>query len=265
MSELYNQKIIELGHPHHPNIPHHPLHSPFMYALSRMHGDVQYEEGVTTANDLITTGTHTGTHIDALGHVACNGEIHGHISIEQHQSKTEGVAYGGVETIQPILTKAHLIDVSHYVIKGQHKINRALIERVVVDRNIKIKQGDAVFIRTGWDVKFKNTDQFIPKKSTTPGVTLCAVDYLLDLGMTLTGSDTMAYEYIEGSHLPVHKKLLVDCGIHIIEMLNLEELYNRKIQEFTFICLPLRIVGGTGSPIRPIALISKGDGDDVCI
>ena len=43
-------------------------------------------------------------------------------------------------------------------------------------------------------------------------------------------------------------------GIHIIEALNLEELSRLRIYEFVFVAAPLKIIGGTGSPIRPLAL-----------
>ena len=54
--------------------------------------------------------------------------------------------------------------------------------------------------------------------------------------------------------MSVHVHLLVESGIHIIECLNLEELAREKVKTFTFVALPLKIRGGTGSPIRPVAL-----------
>ena len=56
------------------------------------------------------------------------------------------------------------------------------------------------------------------------------------------------------SRLPVHRLLLVERGIHIIETLLLEELARDGVHEFLFVAAPLKIVGGTGSPIRPLAL-----------
>src|SRR5438105_1519576 len=55
--------------------------------------------------------------------------------------------------------------------------------------------------------------------------------------------------------LPGHLILLVRHGIYIIENLNLEELARDRCYEFTFICLPLKIQGATGSPVRPIAVV----------
>ena len=47
---------------------------------------------------------------------------------------------------------------------------------------------------------------------------------------------------------------LVEKGIHIIEALDLEKLAADGIHEFVFVAIPLKIAGGTGSPLRPIAL-----------
>jgi kynurenine formamidase len=53
----------------------------------------------------------------------------------------------------------------------------------------------------------------------------------------------------------VHRILLVEAGINIIEHMNLEVANEKNISEFMFILAPLKIVGGTGSPVRPLAVI----------
>ncbi len=57
--------------------------------------------------------------------------------------------------------------------------------------------------------------------------------------------------------MPVHVHLLVESGIHIMENLNLEELAAAKVREFVYVAAPLRIQGGTGAPIRPLALVQQ--------
>jgi kynurenine formamidase len=54
--------------------------------------------------------------------------------------------------------------------------------------------------------------------------------------------------------MPVHVHLLVESGIHIIEILNLEELARDRVYTFVFVAAPLKIRGGTGAPIRPLAI-----------
>lgn len=58
-------------------------------------------------------------------------------------------------------------------------------------------------------------------------------------------------------HLPAHTILTVQNGIFIIENLNLDELAAAKAHEFVFVCLPLKMRGATGSPVRPIALVPR--------
>ena len=55
--------------------------------------------------------------------------------------------------------------------------------------------------------------------------------------------------------LPGHLLLLVRAGVYIVEGLNLEELARDGVREFAFVCLPLKLRGGTGSPVRPLALV----------
>jgi len=54
--------------------------------------------------------------------------------------------------------------------------------------------------------------------------------------------------------MPVHIHLLFEKGIHIIEALNLEQLAADRVYEFLFVAAPLKLRGGTGAPLRPIAL-----------
>ena len=54
---------------------------------------------------------------------------------------------------------------------------------------------------------------------------------------------------------PVHVELIVERGIYLVEWLGLEEMAASGHSEFLFICLPLKITGGTGSLVRPVAVV----------
>jgi kynurenine formamidase len=88
---------------------------------------------------------------------------------------------------------------------------------------------------------------------TSPGPEIEAARWLSERRIFATGSDTITYEKVP-SRMPVHVHLLVESGIHIIEVLDLEELARDGVWEFSFIALPLKIRGATGSPIRPVAI-----------
>jgi Putative cyclase len=77
-------------------MPHYPTHPPFLYSLTKKHGDIIYGEGTTAAADAIALGTHVGTHIDALSHFSCNGIFFGNRRLEH--SYEHGMADLGVDT-----------------------------------------------------------------------------------------------------------------------------------------------------------------------
>lgn len=66
-------------------------------------------------------------------------------------------------------------------------------------------------------------------------------------------SDTVAFEHLPSDTMPVHVHLLVEKGIHIVEALNLESLSENERYEFAFVAAPMKVRGGTGAPIRPLA------------
>jgi kynurenine formamidase len=58
-----------------------------------------------------------------------------------------------------------------------------------------------------------------------------------------------------GNAHPVHIHCLVEKGVHLLEVANLEELSRTKTYEFGLIMVPMKIRGGTASPIRPLAVV----------
>jgi kynurenine formamidase len=83
---------------------------------------------------------------------------------------------------------------------------------------------------------------------------------LIDRKVKAVGADNLAFDVMGpkdeelDATLPGHILLLVRAGIPIIENLNLEALATAGIHEFLFVCLPLKMRGATGSPVRPIAI-----------
>jgi len=78
---------------------------------------------------------------------------------------------------------------------------------------------------------------------------------LIGVGLFAAGSDTLTFEKVPAETMPVHVHLLVECGIHIIECLNLEELAAARVRSFVFVAAPLKIRGATGAPLQPLALV----------
>lgn len=259
---LKGARVIDLSQPLEPTIPVSPNHPGFKMALLRRHGDSIRADGVTAANEMIVLGGHTGTHIDALAHVGFKGQLHG--GVDSAAAQTGGrFSQHGVETIAPMICRGVLLDVAGYRgvanLPAAEKITPEELQAAAKKQGIALPgRGDAAMIRSGWAQKWGEPEVYLGHESGVPGPTVEAASWLADLGVRVTGHDSMAYEWLAPgaghSLLPAHKVLLVDAGIHIIENVNLEALAAAKVYEFLFVCLPLRFVGATGCPVRPIAV-----------
>jgi kynurenine formamidase len=88
-----------------------------------------------------------------------------------------------------------------------------------------------------------------------------ASDWLASRQVLAVGADNVAWDATvpdaERGSLPGHVILIVRHGIYIIENLLLEDLTAAGRREFVFICLPLKMVGVTGSPVRPLAVVPR--------
>jgi kynurenine formamidase len=254
---ILDGKIYDLGQPLYPGIPHHPLHPPFAYVLARKHGEVRFEGGASSANDLFAFGGHTGTHLDAVGHISMNGRIFGDIEAESCQDFAMGLMKKGIDETPPIITRGILLDVPRIkacdVLNSGYPIGENDIKETLAFQGNRIQPGDTVLVRTGWAKYWESPDRF-NDHGGVPGITLDAAEFLAGSEISYVGADTTACEVVPSSSMEVHGFLLAERGIQIMEMLNLEQLARERIYEFLFIACPLKIRGGTGSPIRPIAI-----------
>lgn len=256
LRRLDESRVIDLAQPYYPGMPHHPNHPPFLYGLNKAHGEAT-REGVSAAADALGLGGHVGTHIDALCHFSLRGKLFGGADAAGCQSYTTGLSQHHVDTIEPIFRRGLLLDVAasegfdalpaDFVVDADH------LERAADRAGIGISAGDIALVRTGWARFWHDAGRYI-NALHCPGVNREAAGWLSSKGVFAGGSDTIAFEFVPAPSMPVHVHLLVESGIHIIEALDLETLSAEGVSEFVFTASPLRIQGGTGSPIRPVAL-----------
>lgn len=256
---LKKSKVFDLGQPYFTGMPHHPNQPPFAYTLLKKHGDITLEkERISFCNDLFTMGGHTGTHLDAKAHVARNNRITNNIDISDLQDYQNGLKVMGIETTLPIVKRGILLDIPPIlnleVLPHDFGIGEKEMQKASESEGVEIEEGDVVLIRTGWMKFWDDRRKYLSIEDGVPGVIEEGAKLLAQKRISFTGSDTTAYDKVPPHHLPCHVILLVDNGIQIMEMLNLEELSKNRIYTFLFIALPLKIRGGAGSPIRPIAI-----------
>ncbi len=263
IEDVARATVYDLAQPLEATTPVSPNHPAFRSALLRRHGDVVRSDGGSGANELMSLGTHTGTHIDALCHVAKDGQLHGGFDAIE-ASRGGKFTVHGVDTVRPFICRGILLDIARLrgvdALAGGEAVTAGDLDLACEREGVAVHSGDAVLIRTGWTANWSNPAVFIGETSGAPGPDASAARWLAERKVAVTGGETIAYEQIRAGQghreLPVHLILIVEHGMHIIEVMNLEELAAAAVHEFAFVAAPLRIVGATGSPIRPLALVA---------
>jgi kynurenine formamidase len=255
---LASAKVYDLAQPYFTGMPHHPSHPPFLFSLVKTHGEYLGPNGSSSASDAIALGSHVGTHIDALCHFSCNGKLYGGDDAASLQSYGSGLRRHSIDTVPPILRRGVLLDIAATtgieVLPDDFEITPAHLDAAA--SGVEIRPGDVVLLRTGWARYFRDPGKFISQVHG-PGPRVPGAQWLSSRGVFAAGSDTVAFEKVPDLAMPVHVHLLVEHGIHIIECLSLEELAKAAVNEFLFVALPLKLEGATGSPVRPIAVVTR--------
>jgi kynurenine formamidase len=256
LASIERCRAIDLAQPYFTGMPHFPTHSPYLYSLSKKHGEIVNPGGSSSAAEAIALSTHVGTHIDAFCHYSSNGKLHG--GEDPTQTYANGLERFSVDTIQPIFRRGVLLDIAR-----QHGTDVLPVDFVITPEHLArasegvgIQPGDVVLLRTGWSRYWDDPGRFISQVHS-PGPGIEGARWLSRRKIFAAGSETAPFESVPNPSMSVHVHLLVESGIHIIECLNLEELSASGAREFLFVATPLKIRGGTASPIRPIALVPE--------
>jgi kynurenine formamidase len=244
-------------------MPLAPAHKPvgYTYILHRQHKDVELA-GTTrsSAAGVLITSEHSGTHIDALCHQALDRRLFGGIETSPQVETPYGFSVLGIETVSPLVGRCVLLDIAGLTgkqLQKFHRISAKELKECCERQRSFPNKGDIVLVRTGFG-QFWNDEKTYLEAS---GVSLEGAEWLSEMGVSAVGADNMAFEVDDGKvdpvkkvTLPCHVLLLIEKGIYIMENLNLERLAFDRIYESLFVCAPLKLVGATGSPVRPIAL-----------
>ncbi len=254
---LGSARVFDLEQLRYAGAPSHPAHVPgFNYFLHRHHARGA-PEARTGASGIVVMPEHSGTHIDALSHQAENLMLHGGVHVDSGVQTSAGFRVLGIETMAPLVCRGVLLDVAGVErLPPEHEITPDELERAADAARVEVRAGDVVLVRTGYGALWGEPAEYL----RAAGVSGAGSRWLVDRKVKAVGADNMAWDVIGptdselGVTLPGHVLLLDRAGIPIIENLNLEELAAAKIHEFGFVCLPLKMRGATGSPVRPIAI-----------
>ena len=218
------------------------------------------KELLSYSGDAVSMYTHTGTHLDSLNHFGLNGKIWNQVSADDALG-VRGWTKSGTDKYPPILARGVLIDVAKYknmaYLPSSYAITVADLQGTLKMQGTTLRPGDVVLTRTGvmalWPdpAKYRLADQ--------PGLSLEAAQWLVEKQQAmLLGADNFGVESFPSkdpeNFVPVHTYLQAERGVSLLEALWLEDLSKDQVYEFLFIASPLKLRGGTASPLRPLAI-----------
>jgi len=253
-------KRYDLSYSLHSGFPRNEGQPAFHVAQFRRHGDVVRLDGGSSATEIFVSGTHVGTHIDALCHVSQGGRISGGAEVD-NLCDHRGFSSFGAETIAPILTRGILLDVAAArgadILPAGYEITPEDLDAACRLAKVTVRPGDAVLVRTGWGRHISDPATFLGQRGGAPGPGAPAAKWLVAHKVTVTGAETVAYEVVKDSRpespKPVHGILLYEAGINMMEVMFLQDLADDDCYEFAFFAAPLKISGASGAPLVAMA------------
>ena len=226
-------KLVDLSREIYHRAPAHPTHPPVVVTVWYDHNEPK-QAGATRFSSKalnLSMSDHSGTHIDAPSHFNPDPNAP---SIDEMPLET-------------FFTEAFCLDLSHVALK--HEITVPEMEAALATSGQKIKPRDTVLIDMGVNDRLYGTPGYL---HDFPGLHVSAVHWLADQGVGLFGVEAVSPAPEGEPNFKAHLAC-AERGITHIECLwNLGQVVGRG--RFRFIGFPLKIRGGTASPVRAVAL-----------
>ncbi len=146
------------------------------------------------------------------------------------------------------ITPAICLDVSDVPVQTQ--FGKEKIEAALKSANLEIRPGDTVLFYTGHYERYYGTPEYMTHQ---PGLTREATEYIIDQGAINFGVDNTSPDMFLDKTYPCHMVCRARKVTHVENLCNLDKLVGKR---FTFIAMPLKIRGGSGSPVRAAAIVS---------
>jgi kynurenine formamidase len=207
------------------------------------------------------------THIDALCHMFVQGQMYNGASAASVRS--DGAQHNSIMSLADgLVGRGVLLDipavrgVPH--LEGGTIVPLADLEAAEAAEGVRVGPGDILLVATGRDsLRQAHGGSLTPAVQGIAGLHPNCLPWLHDRGVAVLGSDGISDAMpglgVPGWPFPVHQVGITAIGLHLIDNMSLGALAERCAAAgrwaFLFTLAPLRIEGGTGCPVNPIAVL----------
>jgi kynurenine formamidase len=261
-------KTFDLGMPFDKNGPFaaggfriNPVH-----VMTFMPSDTAHApDGMITADDMVIMGLQAATQWDSLAHVGYDGAFYNNVPAAAVTHVAGATRNSFAKCVEHLISRGVLLDIAGLKgvdrLEDRYEITAADLSAAEERQGVRVESGDILLLRTGWYRWFSEGDRerFMGDE---PGPLLDSCRWLYEREVAALALDNWACEAwpspIPGANIPFHQVTIRDMGLTLGEMFNLEELSadcdGDGVWEFLFCAPGLKVTGGVGSPITPIAL-----------
>ncbi len=222
-------------------------------------------DGFHFNDDQLALPLQGATQWDSLAHVYYDGKLYNGHPVEGVTA--EGAARNSIDKIaRGVVSRGVLLDVARTKgvdrLKAGDVITSQDLEAAEKTAGVRASRGDVLLVRTGHMSVFTVDRDRTGYMKVEPGLGIDSVEWLHAREIAALATDTMAVEVIPFEDpavpLPVHMLCIRDVGLTLGEMFDLEELAadcaRDGVYEFLFSAPPLKVTGGVGSPLNPLAV-----------
>lgn len=222
-------------------------------------------DGMISADDMIVMGLQAATQWDSLAHVGYGGRFYNNVPASAVNNFMGATKNSFSKSVERLISRGVLLDIAR--LKGverlepSYEITAADLSAAEERQGVRVESGDILMIRTGWYQYFLEGDRVgFNGAEAGPGLDTCR--WLYEREVAALALDNWACEVypcpIEGAIIPFHQVTIRDMGLLLGEMFNFEGLAADCEQDGVWesmFCAPgLKVTGGVGSPITPMAL-----------
>ena len=251
-------EVFELGRVLKPDMPFSPGRR-FQMEVKRTNMNPGPNRRGSNEEIVFTELGQVGVQFDGFAHQTIDDSLYNCNKLDAIATRS-GFTKLGVENVGALMTRGVLIDVAALrgvpMLSDTYPITVDDLQRALQRQKLTLQPGDAVIVNTGWGSLWdKDGARYL---KTNPGLTTAAAEWLAKQDPMLIGIDNgpvgVTPDPDPQLSNPVHQIALVVNGIHLLENLKLDELAGKQVYEFALIVQPLKIQGGTGSTVAPIAV-----------
>ena len=226
-------EIIDLSREIFHRTQTHPSHPPVVMTVWNDHSEPKRAGNTTFTSKALSLAMsdHAGTHVDAPVHFDPRPEA---LSIDQ-------------VPLEKFITSGFCIDLSHVPLKEAATLEE--VQAAVRASGQTIEPGDTVLVLLGTNARLLGKPGYL---HDFPGLSIDAIHWLADQGIGMFGVEAISPAPEGELNFKAHMACAERGITHIECLANLEALVG--CGRFRFIGLPLKIRGGTASPIRAVAL-----------